>query len=190
MLAGFALGISRWVLNSEATCGDKDVGSFYCMDFNHMVLIIFAVASAVTIVVSLLTVRPLETQLQGTCATAAATTGTAVGCSGLSALDPMHRRMLLDSGELLLAIMLVLCVGFGYSAEPTRFFYGIASSKVLMRVVKKTGRTRGCRLDSQRSRSLEVPFTSPASWARSAPGRRDRWALIECGTAPIQSVTL
>mmetsp|Transcript_112860 Transcript_112860/g.283864 ORF Transcript_112860/g.283864 Transcript_112860/m.283864 type:complete len:176 (+) Transcript_112860:3-530(+) len=120
MLAGFALGISRWVLNSEATCGDKDVGSFYCMDFNHMVLIIFAVASAVTIVVSLLTVRPLETQLQGTCATAAATTGTAVGCSGLSALDPMHRRMLLDSGELLLAIMLVLCVGFGYSAEPTR----------------------------------------------------------------------
>merc|ERR1712007_343025 len=85
------------------------------MDFNHMVLIIFGLVSTITIGVSFITPAAEQSNLDGTTFQL-----TGFGDSSrVTMSDPLHRQMLLTLGVVLLAVMLNLCVGFGYTNNPT-----------------------------------------------------------------------
>lgn len=117
LVIGFAFGIVRYIVSEvhKDDCADDDVGKFECMDFNHMVLIIFGLVSTVTIGVSFITPASETSNLDGTTFQL-----TGFGDSSrVTMSDPLHRQMLLALGVVLLAVMLNLCVGFGYTNNPT-----------------------------------------------------------------------
>lgn len=109
MIVRFTVGIARFVATRLVTCDEGDTYSLTCMQFNHMALILFAIAAIVTVVVSLLTKPPEPSQVQGTTwwrSDAARCENEGDGNPGLGSLC---------AAGILLTTMAGLCLGFGYS---------------------------------------------------------------------------
>jgi SSS family solute:Na+ symporter len=130
LVTGFTFGIIRFVTNywADPPCAAGSGGTFQCMNFNHMALIIFVIVIIVTVMVSGWTSKPEPENLWGTCLYAPESAREA-RLSDSSAMDeqrlrgdvfrvnPEISKFLLAIGSMLLTVMLALCVGFGYTGQ-------------------------------------------------------------------------
>ncbi|CAE7944544.1 Slc5a3 [Symbiodinium necroappetens] len=118
MIVGFTVGIARFVATRIVTCDEGDTYSLTCMQFNHMALILFAIAAVVTVVVSLLTKPPEPSQVQGT----TWWRSDAEGCEEEAGGNPGIGS--LCAAGILLMTMAGLCLGFGYSGVDRQLVVG------------------------------------------------------------------
>jgi len=133
MVTGFTFGIIRFITNywADPACAPGSGGTFQCMNFNHMALIIFVIVIIVTVMVSGWTKKPEPEKLWGTCLNAPKWAQEA-RLSDEGAMDeqrlrgdvfrvnPEISKFLQAIGSMLLTVMLALCVGFGYTDQDSQ----------------------------------------------------------------------
>jgi len=131
LVVGFTFGTIRFMTNFWADCPDGTGGTFQCMNFNHMALIIFVLVIVTTVMVSGWSHKPDDEQLWGTCLYPTKASQES-RLDDEDAMDEQRRRgtafranpeiskFLQAIGSMLLAVMLSLCVGFGYTDEHER----------------------------------------------------------------------
>jgi len=133
MVTGFTFGIIRFITNywADPACAPGSGGTFQCMNFNHMALIIFVIVIIVTVMVSGWTKKPEPEKLWGTCLNAPEWAQEA-RLSDSGAMDeqrlrgdvfrvnPEISKFLQAVGSMLLTVMLALCVGFGYTNQHSK----------------------------------------------------------------------